>query len=276
MVENLRPRGVGEILDAAVSLYRARFGALVRLTAIVVIPVQVFNALVLLSTAPEDVTIGTTGPTPVYDSNEAFWVPLAGTLVVNIAVTLSTAFAIAAVMRLVADEYVGSTPGASSARLALQRLGPVLGLATITSLVVLVGTFACLLPGLFLQVVWIVAMPALLLEGAGVGGALKRSFQLTKTRFWSSAAVYFVGSMLTGLVSFGLTLVAFAAIGAAVEGTTALAISQGLAGALTSVLTTPFTAAAVIVLYFDLRVRTEGYDVQVELQRLDAARAAVS
>jgi hypothetical protein len=147
-------------------------------------------------------------------------------------------------------------------------------LASITSLLVIGGTLACLLPGLFFQVIWAVAMPALLLEGRSVVGSLKRSFDLTKSRIGSTFAVVYVGSLLAGLVSFGLTLLAFAAIGAAVEGNTALAVAQGLAGAITSVLTTPFTAAALIVLYFDLRVRTEGFDVQVALQRLDAARAA--
>ena len=39
MVPELRPRGIGEILDAAVALYRARFGQLIRYSAIVVVPV---------------------------------------------------------------------------------------------------------------------------------------------------------------------------------------------------------------------------------------------
>jgi len=46
VLANLRPRGVGETLDAAVALYRSRFGALVRITALVVIPVQMLNVLV--------------------------------------------------------------------------------------------------------------------------------------------------------------------------------------------------------------------------------------
>ena len=52
MVSELRPRGIGEILDTAVALYRARFRKLTLVTATVVIPVQVLSALVLLSAQP--------------------------------------------------------------------------------------------------------------------------------------------------------------------------------------------------------------------------------
>ncbi len=36
------------------------------------------------------------------------------------------------------------------------------------------------------------------------------------------------------------------------------------------ILTTPFVATAIVVLYFDLRTRDEGYDVQLLMQRNDA------
>jgi hypothetical protein len=275
MLENLRPRGVGEILDAAVVLYRARFGALVRLTVLVVLPVQLLNVLITLSTRPEDVTLGATGPAPVYDSSRAFWVPLAGTVVMNLVLVLSTAFATAAVMHLVADTYLGGpATGSESAHLALRRLPAVLGLGVTVSVLVIIATFMCVLPGVFLQVAWVVAMPALLLEHKSIGQALSRSMALTKRRWWQCFAVHYVGSILTALITFTLTLAVVGAVHVAVHGTEALAIAQGVAGAITSTLTTPFVAAAIIVLYFDLRVRGEGFDVQMALRDIDRRRAA--
>ena len=41
-----------------------------------------------------------------------------------------------------------------------------------------------------------------------------------------------------------------------------------IAGTLSKVLTTPFTAAFVTVLYFDLRVRKEAFDLQLLAQRI--------
>ncbi len=70
MVPELRPRGIGEILDTAVALYRARFTRLARVAAAVVIPVQALSAIVLISARPDSISFGVTGSvTPHYDSN---------------------------------------------------------------------------------------------------------------------------------------------------------------------------------------------------------------
>ena len=45
---------------------------------------------------------------------------------------------------------------------------------------------------------------------------------------------------------------------------------QGALNALITVFTTPMTAAAATVIYFDLRVRKEGFDIALMVQRLDA------
>lgn len=269
MIDNLRPRGVGEVLDAAVALYKSRFGALVRLTVLVVIPVQLLNVLVTLSTSPTDVTFGVRGAQPVYDNRDSVWTPLAGTLVVQVVLALSTAFVTAAVTRLVADTYLDLPADASgSRRLAVHRLPAVLGLAIVMGVLVLLGSLACGLPGIWLQVSWAVAMPALLLEDIGIRAALSRSFALTRSRWWQCFSVYYLGSMLTGLVTLGFTALLDGAINAAVHGSAALAIAQGVSGTVTTALTTPFIAAALVVLYFDMRVRAEGFDIQMALRRL--------
>jgi hypothetical protein len=275
-MENLRPRGIGEVIDAAIALYKARFGALVKLTALVVVPVQLLNVLVTLSTAPSEVTFGATGPTPVYDSRTSFWVPFAGTVVMNVVTILSTAFATAAVMRLVAGTYVGQASAVGdSARLAWHRFPAVIGASFVTGILTIIGFAACIVPGLYLQAMFSVTIPALLLESLGVRAAIRRSTELSRGRRWQCFAVLYVGSLLAGAIAFGLTLLIDVPVDAALDGTTALAIAQGVAGALTAALTTPFQAAAIIVLYFDLRVRGEGFDVQMALQRLDRARTAV-
>jgi hypothetical protein len=277
VLANLRPRGVGETLDAAVSLYRSRFGALVRITALVVIPVQMLNVLVTLSTAPSGSTVGPTGVTGVYDSRTSFWTPLAGNLTGTIITALSTAFATAAVVRLVADTYLsGGITQSDSTRLALHRVGAVLWLAILSGVVVSLATFACFIPGIWLQVAWAVAMPALLLENKSVGAAIGRSFQLTKNNWWRCAGIYWVGQILSLFVTLVLAGVIAFAIRSYAHGTAALAIEQGISRSIAVTLVTPFLAAAIIVMYFDLRIRSEGFDVQMALRDLDHTRDAVA
>jgi hypothetical protein len=277
VLPNLRPRGVGETLDAAVALYRSRFGALVRITALVVIPVQMLNVLVTLSTSPSGSTVGPSGVSAVYDSRASVWTPLAGNLTGTIITTLSTAFATAAVVRLVADTYLGTTVSQSdSARFAWHRIGAVLWLAIVSGVVVALATLMCFIPGIWLQVAWAVAMPALLLENKSVGAALSRSFQLTKNSWWRCAGIYWTGQLLSLFVTLVLAGVVAFAIRSYAHGTAALAIEQGISRSIAASITTPFLAAAIIVMYFDLRIRSEGFDVQMALRDLDQTGDAVT
>lgn len=51
---------------------------------------------------------------------------------------------------------------------------------------------------------------------------------------------------------------------------------QGALNALIAVFTTPMTAAVATVIYFDLRVRKEGFDIALMTQRLEAAPVAAA
>jgi hypothetical protein len=55
----------------------------------------------------------------------------------------------------------------------------------------------------------------------------------------------------------------------------AIVIGQSIASAIAAILTTPFIATATVVLYFDLRIRNEAFDVQLLIQRNDARVAAL-
>src|SRR5262245_38094805 len=106
MVPELRARGIGEILDAAVALYRECFTRLMLLTAAVVVPVQIFTAIVLLSAQPDHFEPSVTGtPTPVYTSGDDA-ARLGATFFVVIVTVISTIFVVAACTRVVADAYV--------------------------------------------------------------------------------------------------------------------------------------------------------------------------
>ncbi|HEX5614723.1 MAG TPA: hypothetical protein VFZ83_06165 [Acidimicrobiia bacterium] len=276
----LRPRGVGEILDAALAVYRARFRAVVQLTAIVVLPVQVLSVLVVLSTQPDDTTPSFTGGvSPVYDSTAPsdVWLQLAGVLVVALAGLLANSFATAAVSDVVAATYLGDPQPDDvrrSWRHALQRFPAVLGVGFLSGIATFVGILLCIAPGVWLYVSWSLAIPALLLERLGVGAALSRSFALVAKRWWTCFAVVGVGALLTSVLQFAFAIpVTFVVdrLGGGVVGDLVLGtvVDTAVAAA-----TTPFLAAMIVVLYFDLRVRFEGLDVQLLIERVGAGDPA--
>src|SRR5471030_2724444 len=163
MVPELRARGIGEILDSAVSLYRARFTRLALVAAAIVVPVQILSALVLLSAQPDRFTLGVTGSvTPQYDSS-SFAVQLAALIV-------------AVCTRIVADAYIDRR---SETRDAVKAVRPRVLAIVGTSLIVLVseaiGFAFCLVGALFPLTLFAVAVPVLILEGVGVSAAIGRS-----------------------------------------------------------------------------------------------------
>ena len=116
-------------------------------------------------------------------------------------------------------------------------------------------------------------MPALILEGVGVFAALGRSFTLTKAHFFRVLGLVVTAQLLTAVLNIGLTIAVAAAMRHS-GNVTAGVISQGIASTVVAVLTTPFIAAAIVVCYFDLRIRDEAFDVQLLMQRNDARHVA--
>lgn len=274
MVSELRPRGIGEILDSAVALYRARFTRLVVVAAAVVVPVQVLSAIVLLSAQPDHYSLSVTGAvTPQFDTS-SFGVQLAAFVVVALVGVVSSALVVATCTRIAADAYIGNVSGAPEAfRTVRPRVFAVVGISLVVLVSEIAGLVLCFVGLLLPLIFFAVAVPVLILERVGVSGAIGRSVVLTKAHALHVLGVVLTAQLLSvvinGSLAEGIRLV-FRSGGS----TTAIVIGQSIANTIAGVLTTPFIATAVVALYFDLRIRDEAYDIQLLMQRNDARRAA--
>ena len=67
-----------------------------------------------------------------------------------------------------------------SIAVGLKRMFPVLGVAVLCMLAIGAGLIALIIPGIIIACMLYVAVPAAVIEAPGVGGALKRSAELTK------------------------------------------------------------------------------------------------
>ena len=269
MVPDLRPRGIGEILDAAAVLYRRRFGLLIRYAAIVVVPVQLLLTVVLISAQPDNFSVNVTGSgSPQFDTSRA---QLGATVVVIVVGLLTHAFIVAVTTRIVANDYVDhQEAGGLMLSTTSKRFLAVIGVSILVALCEAVGTFACIVGVVVPITYFAVAIPALLLERKGVGAAMGRSIELTKTHFWHVAGVILAATLLSSLLNAALA--AGLNIAAHSASTTTIVIAQGISNTIASVLTTPFVAAATVALYFDLRIRNEAFDVQMAIAQPAAAR----
>jgi hypothetical protein len=274
MVPELRPRGIGEILDSAVALYRARITRLTLVAAAVVVPVQFLSALVLLSAQPDHFTLNVTGTvSPQYDSS-SLGVRIAAVVVVALVGVLSTALIVAICTRVVADAYIGRS---SQTRESVRAVKPRVFAIAATSLLVLmseaIGFVFCFVGALVPLTLFAVAVPVLILEGVGVSAAIGRSVTLTKAHVMHVLGLVVTAQLLAAILN-GALAEAVSLVLRTGGGTVAVVIGQSVASTIAGVLTTPFVATAIVVLYFDLRIRDEAFDVQLLMQRNDARIAA--
>ena len=161
-------------------------------------------------------------------------------------------------------------------------LGAVVGREAPTAMVALMGilVIGLLLVGAFLAAWFILrygcAIPAMLVENIKASAAIKRSVQLTKGNVWR----VFLVTVLMTLVSWTVILifqgpfyVVLFLMAAKSHGqppplwlTAIMNVSGGVGGALTGSL----IMIGLALLYYDIRVRKEGFDLQVMMATLDA------
>lgn len=250
---------IGELLDRSFSLYRNYF----LLWIGIVVGPQLFWFAVNLAGKSLQFTGGQEGAIaslPLY---------LIGFLIYWGTAMLSQAATISAV----ADLYVGTKPTvASSYRVARERFWLIVGMAIVTGLAVGVGVLLCVVPGIIMAILFALAIPILVIERADFGRAIERSFAMGKEA-WPQI-------LLIGVLYFALTLVV-AAFGAIIGALSAIdrghfllwaALEAGTGTALSTVIV-PWVQIAVTLVYFDQRIRKEGFDLQVLISGLDNAAA---
>ncbi len=266
--QRLRPLSVGELLDAAIKVCTAHAGTLLKAVLFVLVPVQVFAALVLVSTVPDaDYLTGET----VEDVSGTY---VAGQIVIGLLGIVSFLLATGACFRAVAEGWLGRQPDwRESLRFALRRALPLAWVSILYFFGVLLGALLIVLPGIWVAVAWSVVYPVVLVEDVRGRRALGRSRRLVRGRWWASFAVLLLGFLLAFIVGaiFGFV---FGVLSAVNESLGFLIVTSTVANLLASVVTTPFQAALVTVLYFDLRVRKEGFDLQLLAQRIGVPRPA--
>ncbi|MBA3432179.1 MAG: hypothetical protein H0U16_11965 [Actinobacteria bacterium] len=261
----LRPLSVGEIVDVAVKLYRRHALTLFKVVAVVVIPVAILNILITLSTAPDPgaVTDLATTPSGTLPDLGPLYGFLAGTLVSAFISFLAATLATGACFKAITDAYLGHEPDSNdSLSFAGRRLGSLVWVSFLGSLIVGLGFLLLIVPGIYLGVAFSVAVPVLLMESHRGKSALGRSRDLVRGRWWPVLGTIVLGFILQAIVAAIVQgILQGILLTGAGESLVTTTIVVGFSNVVASILTTPLQAALITVLYLDLRVRKEGFDL---------------
>jgi hypothetical protein len=261
--EGLRPLRLGELLDTGLKLYTRNWRVLCVCVAGFVLPLQILSVLALVALAPEQLDPATADATRVAttENPELF----AAEFAIAALQGLTYLLVAGACFKAFTDARSGVAPSArDSLAFFRPRLATVFAVFVLYTLGVAAGAFAFFVPGVWLSVAWSLAVPALMAERLGATASLTRSFRLVQGRWWRVFGTLLLGVLLVSLVS---AFVEGLIVSPAVVSDRGDAVAAGvtvIAGTIGGIVTAPFTAAVVTLLYFDQRVRKEGADLSPE------------
>ena len=266
----LRPLGVGEILDVAITIYRRNFRALLTLVFVVVAPFEILSALIQASALPDSTFLTETTPGEPVDFDRDFWLTVAGFGVATLLSFVAGIVATGACFKAIADGYLGERAEWRPALgYAARRFHSILWVTILGTIISVLGLFLLIIPGIYLYVCFAVAVPVLLTEGVKGRKALGRSRRLVKGRWWGAFGVVVLGAILVGIVEGALVgLSAIVTTLDTADPTLGSFLVNTTATVFASLIATPLSAAFITVLYFDLRVRKEAFDLQLLAEQI--------
>ena len=233
----LRARTPVETLDAAVTLFRRHAAQYITVAAAIVVP---FAVLQLMVGAPD----------PTGESVDI------GAQLLNLVVTfIGYALTSAAVTVLGAAAYRGEPLDPRGALRAALPAAPRVIAATVAQwLLIVVGFFGLIIGGFWVTAMTFALLPAIVLERRGVSAAFSRSAALSRGRKRHILATIFLGGLAYAGVAIVVSLAGLF---------TRNAVFTLLLTTLVQLVAYPIFALVYTVLYYDSRIRLEGYDLEV-------------
>jgi hypothetical protein len=262
----LRPMTIGDIIDETIKLYRRHFLAFVTAMAVSAVFQALFSIGLNLSISGADQRRG--GP-----SVEQVLAALAVGLPLGMITALVYFVSTAAVIWLASEAILGRAADVSTAlRLGLVRLPSLLGMGILYGLAVglLFITIIGIPFAIYLGVGWALCYQANIIERRGATASLGRSSGLVGGFRWRVLGTSILMSILTSiLISIPSALVGvLAGLGAVMSRNsehglaTLIDIVNGIVSAASQALFTPLALITMTVLYYELRVRKEAFDLE--------------
>jgi hypothetical protein len=255
----LRPMTMPDLLDGSFAVIKARPRTVFTLAAVILVPFHLLTAYIQHD-ARAGVSLGnllgTSGSAQTSGSVSGIGFVY---LAIGIA-TLAPFLLGGALGTVVASWYAGGDQSAGDALRAMGRRAPALVLAWLVLLPLkIVSVLACLVPSLVVIPLFALTAPAITVEGLGAIAGARRSWRLVTRRFWPCVGVILVAS--TG--AYVLNLI----FGLLPQLLTSLLpapfdwIGQALVTAAVSLVVETALLSVSVLLYLDLRIRTEGLDL---------------
>ena len=244
----IRARSVSELVDAAFALYRRDAAAYIMVTAIASVP-QMVTQLALLGQA----------------GNPASGGFIMAQFALAIVSLLSYALMTGVVMVLGSQVYLGGEADvARSIRIVVPKLGSLVAASIMRAILGVLGLLAFLVGVFYVFARWFAVEAAIVLEDKDSSAAFARSSVLTDGRKW-----HVLKTLALGFLIYFVASIAAAMIGTMFSSQIVMVI----VGTAFSIFAFPVVGLLMMLLYYDSRIRAEGFDLQHMSQSMTPAAA---
>lgn len=256
-----------DVLDGAFSILKAAPATIVAFTAVFAVPVQILGAWLQRDLLGGDsiLDVLNDSDSSLTAVDDSAWSDTWAQMVLFFGPALALVFVAAGLVRLVGAWQVGRDLSLGELlRGSVPMAVPLLVSWFLVHLAEAAGLLLLGFPALAAMTWFLVTAPVIGAEGLGPIAAMRRSARLVSRRFWPVLGL----ALLSGIVAtlFGYALGLVPTVLSLVVGTDGLGwLLTAAAGVLTALITMPVVAGATVLIYLDLRVRTEGLDLELDL-----------
>jgi len=279
------PMSVGRIFDRAFLIYRNNFLRFVTIVAVIEVPMMLLSlgwraftrvdyrapssrASASASLTRSPLVADADQASPFAASAPSF--PYLAVFGSALLLVVTNLLCQAALIKNVSEAYLGNEIAIGQAyRFVFPKLLTLIVASLLVMLVVGLGFLLLFVPGIIFGLWLALTTPAIVVENQGAFQGMSRSRALTSGNLGKVFAVNLLAGLIAWIVSIPLAwLASRAGLSLFAESEVLRAFLNQFAGTVSQVLVLPIGAAASILLYYDLRIRKEGFDLQMLAQSM--------
>jgi len=261
---DFEPMSIGGILDRTFRIYKDSFIRFITIVAVIQVPIAL---LAIISTSAFQRGV------PVRQQDSGYTVMVTGILAL-----LGQALCSGALTKSVSESYLGNEISVGQAyRFVLPKVLTLILAGICVGLVVGLGFLLLLVPGIIFSLWFALTTPAIIVEDLNATKGMSRSKALASGNLGKIFSVVFLVWLLAMVVLMSAGY-AGGFLGSIVFPSNVMlnVFLNQLVSVIAKILIAPIGATAYILLYYDLRIRKEGFDLQMLAESIGSGQGATN
>lgn len=255
MPYDIKELTLGEVLDQAVALVKARLSTFLTIAFFLYLPLLlVLNVGIVLLT-PTFSNPPTQAEVQAVTDN-AMTIVSFNFIIVLIFIFLVNPVTTAAIIWTVANEYLGVRVEAKEGiQVGMKRLMALIGTNLLAGIVITIGLILLIIPGIYFMFKYLLTTQTVVFEGRSGQDAMQRSGELMKGNMGNA----FVLGLVLGIIHFVVGMI---------TGFIPVPMISAVVGSVIDTVLFVFGTAAFVVFYFSCRCKAENFDLKLLAQNV--------